>query len=87
MTFKDFADNMAKGFTTKEEGFSVKKMVFALVVVTLLVVTLIEVTSDSLLLILGAWLTFATSLIVTGAVEKNITAVNETKQLKNEKAE
>lgn len=87
MTLKEFTDNMAKGFTTKEEGFSVKKMVFTIVVIALLIASFIYTDKDNWILTLGAWLTFATSLIVTGAVEKNITAVNETKQLKNEKAE
>ena len=87
MTLKDFADNMAKAFTTKEEGFSIKKTIFVVVVLALLIATFIYVNDDNWLLTLSAWLTFSSSLIVAGTVEKNITAVNETKQKANEKTE
>ena len=84
MNFKEFTNNIALSFTTKDEGFSIKKQIGVVVVLTMLVVTLIEVTADTLFLNLGAWLSFALALFGIGAVEKNITAVNETKQKANE---
>lgn len=84
MTKKDFLDNICKGFTTKDEGFSVKKMIAVLCVLAMLVATFIYVDKDNWLLTLSAWIAFITGLLSIGAVEKNITAVNDTKVKINE---
>ena len=84
MTGKEFLDNICKGFTTSNEGFSVKKMIAGLSTLSMLVATFIYVNNDNWLLTLTAWITFVTSLLAVGAVEKNISAVNETKQKANE---
>lgn len=84
MTKSEFVDNICKGFTTKDEGFSVKKMLATVATIAMLVATFIYVNKDNWLLTLTAWIAFITSLLSIGAVEKNITAVNETKQKANE---
>jgi predicted MFS family arabinose efflux permease len=83
MTLHEFIDNSAKGFTVKEEGFSVKKMMFAFVVIFMMLITYLKTDKEMLTTVIGLWLSFATSLIVTGAVEKNINATNKTKQILN----
>lgn len=82
MTLKEIIENSFKGYTVNDgEGYSVKKMMFAFVVVNMMILTYHKTTPDMLVVVLGTWLAFATSLIVTGAVEKNIKANNETKQI------
>jgi len=78
---KDVTRNSFKGFCPNDEGYSVKKMMFAFVVVNMMILTYRTTTADMLVVVLGTWLAFATSLIVTGAVEKNIKEVNKTKQV------
>jgi hypothetical protein len=84
MTLKEFIDNTFNGFKANNEGYSVKKMVSAFIVVNMIAFTWYKTDKDTFLMSLTAWLAFVTSLIVTGAVEKNITAVNETKQINNQ---
>ncbi len=84
MTAQEFIDNVCKAFTTKDEGFSVKKMIAAVCTLCMLIATFIYVDKDNWLLTLGAWIAFILSLLGIGAVEKNIQAVNETKQKINE---
>lgn len=86
MTPGEFIDNVCKGFTTKDEGFSVKKMIATVCTLAMLVATFIYVDKDNWLLTLAAWIAFITSLLGIGAIEKNITAVNETKQKANEQS-
>lgn len=78
--FKAIVQNTFLGFTTKNEGYSVKKMSFAFVVINLMAFTWYKTDINTFGVALVSWLGFATGLIAVGAVEKNITAVNETKQ-------
>ncbi len=75
--------NTFLGFTTKDEGYSVKKMSFAFVIINMMIFTWSKTDINTFSTVLTIWLGFAGSLIVVGAVEKNISAVNETKQLNN----
>jgi apolipoprotein N-acyltransferase len=78
--FTIIVENTFLGFTTKNEGYSVKKMVFAFVVVNLMAFTWYKTDINTFGVVLVSWLGFATGLVAVGAIEKNITAVNETKQ-------
>lgn len=72
MTAKDFLDHIQKGFTAKEEGFSVKKMLSTIVTLSLLVTTFIYTDKSNWQSTLTIWLAFVTSLLAVGAVEKKI---------------
>ncbi len=72
MTAKDFLDNIQKGFTAKEEGFSVKKMLAVVAVITLLVLTGVYTDQSNWQSTLTIWLGFVTSILAVGAVEKKI---------------
>ena len=83
MTIKEIAHNTFLGFTTDKEGFSVKKMGFAFIVVNMMIYTWWKSDLNTFAVVLGIWLGFASGLIAVSAVEKNIKATNETKQLDN----
>lgn len=72
MTLKEFIDNSAKGFNTKEEGFSVKKMMYAVIILNLLALTWVKVTPTTYDVTLGIWLGFAAGSLTVSAVEKHI---------------
>ncbi len=79
MTTKEIINNTFLGFTTKNEGFSVKKMAFAFVIINMMGFTWYKTDMNTFGVALGLWLGFAAGCVTVGAIEKNITAVNETK--------
>ncbi len=83
MTFKEFSENCINSLSSKPIGFSVKKIIAVIVVFNMIFFTWFKTDKDTFLVVLTAWLAFVTSLVVTGAIEKNIKASNETKQILN----
>ena len=74
MTRKELFDNICNAFTPKDDtGYSVKKMLAAVATITILITSVVEVMKhpDMFLTVLPMWLAFISTLIITGAVEKN----------------
>lgn len=74
MTRKELFDNICNAFTPKDDtGYSVKKMLAGVSTIALLITSIVEVIKhpDMFLTVLPIWLTFVSTLIITGAVEKN----------------
>ncbi len=83
MSIKELIDNTFKGFLANNEGYSVKKMAFAFIVVNMMIFTWWKTDVNTFGVSLITWLGFATGLVTVGVIEKNIAAANETKQLNN----
>ncbi len=83
MTFKEFVNNLLLGLNTKDEGFGIKKVMYAFIIINMMGYTWYKTDINSFSTVLGIWLAFAAGSLTISAVEKNIKAVNETKQIVN----